>query len=318
MAKSKSFFGLRRGSTKSLTFQVLDGQQITKDRVTEVKNPRSNGQLVQRAIMATVMQAYSQGKAIFDHAFQGKSVGAANQREFMRLNANALRAAIANDINNGNGSKATALGRVVAPGAKSPVPFSYIISQGSYDQNLFVTDLVTGEPSAYMPIAETNQTVAAYCAAHNIVPGDIYTIVAFAASDTETYDDSSLGELASTPRCNFGFIRLIVKPGVLADEIVLTNPGQIFTQDNSKGTIIDLSQRAIDERWVPGECVSNPDLNVGAIGVIRSREDADLRSNTTMIFANSFGITADYIVPIWKAGTTKIGNSDLILEGGNF
>ena len=48
MAKSKSFFGLRRGSTKSLTFQVLDGVQITKDRVSEVKNPRSVSQMKQR------------------------------------------------------------------------------------------------------------------------------------------------------------------------------------------------------------------------------------------------------------------------------
>lgn len=33
MAKSSTYFGLRRGSTKSLTFSVADGKQITKDRV---------------------------------------------------------------------------------------------------------------------------------------------------------------------------------------------------------------------------------------------------------------------------------------------
>lgn len=37
MAQSKGFFGLRKGSTKSLTFSVLDGKQITKDRVYDVK-----------------------------------------------------------------------------------------------------------------------------------------------------------------------------------------------------------------------------------------------------------------------------------------
>lgn len=51
MAKSASFFGLRRGSTKTLTFSVLDGQQITKDRVTEVKNPRTDMQMQQRCLM---------------------------------------------------------------------------------------------------------------------------------------------------------------------------------------------------------------------------------------------------------------------------
>ena len=44
MAISKSFFGLRRKSTKSLTFSVLNGKQITKDRVSAVKNPKSEAQ----------------------------------------------------------------------------------------------------------------------------------------------------------------------------------------------------------------------------------------------------------------------------------
>ena len=59
MAKSKSFFGLRKGSTKTLTFSVLDGQQITKDRVTDVKNPRSKAQMEQRCILKTAALAYS-------------------------------------------------------------------------------------------------------------------------------------------------------------------------------------------------------------------------------------------------------------------
>ena len=47
MAQSKGFFGLRKGSTKSLTFSTLDGKQITKDRVYDVKNPRTENQMRQ-------------------------------------------------------------------------------------------------------------------------------------------------------------------------------------------------------------------------------------------------------------------------------
>ena len=57
MAQSKSFFGLRTGSTKSLTFQVYRGQQITKDRVTRVSNPQSDAQMQQRGL------SYSQNVA---------------------------------------------------------------------------------------------------------------------------------------------------------------------------------------------------------------------------------------------------------------
>ena len=61
MAKSKSFFGLRRGSTRSLTFSVLSGKQITKDRVSAVKNPKSEAQAMQRmrfALLSVNLAAY--------------------------------------------------------------------------------------------------------------------------------------------------------------------------------------------------------------------------------------------------------------------
>ena len=71
MAKSNSFFGLRRGSTKTLTFSVLDGQQITKDRVTEVKNPRTEMQMSQRCKLKTIALAYSGMKAAVYHSGEG-------------------------------------------------------------------------------------------------------------------------------------------------------------------------------------------------------------------------------------------------------
>lgn len=89
MAKSSSFFGLRSGSTKSLTFQVLRGQQITKDRVTRVSNPRSEAQMTQRALIPIVAAARAQLKGLVDHSFEGIAYGEASLREFSRLNLRA-------------------------------------------------------------------------------------------------------------------------------------------------------------------------------------------------------------------------------------
>lgn len=86
MAQSKSFFGLRKGSTKSLTFQVLNGKQITKDRVYNVKNPQTLAQMQQRALMATAVTAYSKMKAICDHSFEGIEVGSKTMGEFIKNN----------------------------------------------------------------------------------------------------------------------------------------------------------------------------------------------------------------------------------------
>lgn len=86
MAKSSSFFGLRRGSTKSLTFQVVNGKQVTKDRVTIVKNPRTYAQATQRAKMAAVADAYRALSSICDHSFESVTYGPESRRQFMSLN----------------------------------------------------------------------------------------------------------------------------------------------------------------------------------------------------------------------------------------
>ena len=89
MAKSKSFFGLRTGSTKSLTFQVYRGQQITKDRVYRVSNPRTEAQMTQRALIPIVAAARSVLKGLVDHSFEGVAYGEPSLKEFSKLNLRA-------------------------------------------------------------------------------------------------------------------------------------------------------------------------------------------------------------------------------------
>ena len=96
MAQSKSFFGLRRGSTKSLTFSTYNGKQVTKDRVTEVKNPRSSMQMSQRAVMSTVLKAYSSMKDICNHSFESIPYGQKSMNYFVSENARIIRSAAPN------------------------------------------------------------------------------------------------------------------------------------------------------------------------------------------------------------------------------
>ena len=86
MAKSKSFFGLRTGSTKSLTFQVYRGQQITKDRVYRVSNPRTEAQMKQRAIIPIVAASRAALKGLVDHSFEGVNYGNDSLKKFSELN----------------------------------------------------------------------------------------------------------------------------------------------------------------------------------------------------------------------------------------
>lgn len=86
MAKSSSFFGLRRGSTKSLTFQVYRGQQITKDRVTAVSNPQTTAQMEQRLKVPMVASARATLKSLINHSFEGVAYGEESLKEFSRSN----------------------------------------------------------------------------------------------------------------------------------------------------------------------------------------------------------------------------------------
>lgn len=121
MAKSKGFFGLRKGSTKSLTYSVLDGMQITKDRVYDVKNPRTESQMRQRMLMTTVGAAYKMLKSIADHSFEGFSSGMQCMRQFNSRNLNRFKQAAA--------AKGSVAFNSYKDGDINPLP--YILASGS-------------------------------------------------------------------------------------------------------------------------------------------------------------------------------------------
>lgn len=328
MAKGNLFQGMGRGKVGDVVFSRLNGEQISRVRNRHPKNPRSNSQLYQRAIMATIMQAYSAGKAIFDHSFEGYAVGAQNQRRFLSLNAKMLRQLVATDINTplkGDAQKA----RVVAPGVSVPVANPFIISRGSYQQNFFVYD-ADGTEFNY-PEATGNETVAAYASRNGLIAGDIYTFVILAekkdiAYQSNLYDDV----LASQNYCSFGFVRLIVKESLSSDTTPIRNLAQLFNVQNSGGDFT-VTETTL-QNWqmggslgLPGFIIGNDSdyTQTGAIGVIRSRLDQDLRSDSVMYVRygntadNMFGIASEYILDEWKNATTSVGDSDLILEGGD-
>jgi hypothetical protein len=328
MAKGNLFQGMGRGKVGDVVFSRLNGEQISRVRNRHPKNPRSNSQLYQRAIMATVMQAYSAGKAIFDHSFEGYAIGAQNQRRFLSLNAKMLRQLVATDINTpltGNSQKA----RVVGPGVSVPTADPFIISRGSYQQNLFSWD--DGDESFNLPEPKSAETVAQYATRVGLIAGDIYTFVAFAikkdiAYQSNLYDDA----LASQNYCSFGWVRLIVKENLSSINTAVGNYSQLFEVQNSGGDF-DINATNLASWSIDGQIGiislifnhSDAYTYKGAIGIIRSRLDADLRSDSTMYVCygnnaeNMFGIASEYILDEWKNATTSVGDSDLILEGGD-
>lgn len=312
MAKGNLFQGMARGAVGDVVFSRLNGQQVSRVRNRRPANPQTNSQLYQRAIMASVMQAYSYGKKIFDHSFEGKKTGSECQNAFLSLNSVKLRAAVAADLDNSR-TLADQVGHVISPKQKTVAPFGFIVSDGSYDNDL------TNELGV-MPAPAEGQTIAQYCAANGIVPGDYYTLVAFATTDEELFKVvGSTGEYGTLYGSKFGFVRLKVKDSVTTDTEVLTansTKNKIFTVDLSAGfeSIGGLSTSKLTDALTVGFELDG----LACSAVIRSRLDSGLRSHTEMVVTDNFatGIVSQYALDAWKQGTAQVGDSDLILEGG--
>ena len=131
MAKSKSFFGLRTGSTKSLTFQVYRGQQITKDRVYRVSNPRTDAQMKQRAIIPIVAASRAALKGLVDHSFEGVNYGNDSLKKFSELNLRSGALMVESYAPNGYSNPGFA-SLMVSTGSLSDGGVSIIIDEKGY------------------------------------------------------------------------------------------------------------------------------------------------------------------------------------------
>lgn len=331
MARGNLLLGMGRGSVGDVTFYRSDGQQLSRARNRKPRNPKTQGQLYQRAIMATVVKAYQAGQQIFDHSFQGYSKGSGCQRQFTSLNAKFLREAVSADFA-AERPTADQVTRFISPGANTPVANMYIISRGSYEQRLFSWN---GAAQAFeMPQVEQSQggaaeTVAEYAQRCGLIAGDIYTICLFAEREFTIYQPTFTDDaLACLLACEFGWARMIVKSGLASVNTACNTMSQLFDFQTSGGNFSQMA--SVLAAKSPGVPITMVDLMTGvegftftgSMGVIRSRLDQDLRSDSEMypIFgedaSNMFGIVPGYILDVWGAGSPEIGHSELILEGG--
>lgn len=286
MAKSKGFFGIRTGSTKNFTFSELHGEQITKERVSKVKNPRTISQMRQRMLMATIGAAYSYLKAIADHSFEGKTVGQQNMSEFMRLNLNKFRDA---SLNN------SATYAFNAYQDKLINPMRFILAKGSLPAMPFV-------------INATNQIELSYNVADASTAEKVYEVMGLNKGDMVTFvwvvGTSSLvgGIFKYTPN-RLNIVRLKAdKTGAIA------TPHDAFSfESNHDDLDINISKQGDVLK------LSSTIANIGAVILSRQSNGVWLRSDATMAGNKSIyeGVTVGN-----QLNTYPI-ESELILNGGD-
>lgn len=323
MATGNLFLGTARKSVGDVTFYVYRGVQRSRARRRVVANPRTVGQLIQRAVMGNVSHLYSVGKAIFDHAFEGRSSGQDNQLRFNRVNQARLKGLLVSDwdalqagtISSWDDYK----GRIGVRGMPGAAPFVGLqVSEGSYEQSFWsfdATDLVFDSPSP-----SAGQTVKQYAAANGLLPGDIYTYLVFAQVATGT----PLISYGSDPMeglypCRLKYLQLLVKDTVATDDTVIDSSvklDKLFTVYASEGLATDVLTQAIGSS-LDAEILGG---SLGGHAVIRSKYASPLRSTSLLMPSNPdgpTGLTVANLVEAW-GNSASVETVDEILEGENF
>lgn len=329
MAKGNMFQGMARGKVGDVVFYRMNGWQMSRVRNRKPKNPRTPEQMYQRAIIATVMKAYSAGKEIFDHSFENYRVGEENMRRFNSLNAIQLRNLIKQEVTNGT-DETESLVRVVGPKSPSCVANpGFIVSEGSLTNNFitFTPTSSTEDESFSINIAEPleNETVKQYFERLGIYNDDIFTIVSFMPTRQVVSSIEGISSKYSQQfETLFGWYR-IKMTGDLNSNSQASNIklGEIATfEKGGNAMIINMTNVTLGGKVLS---YNTFDLSVvqvaGTMAIIRSKNNSMLRSTETMRLVNNkinhpTGITTEWILDAWMKEKDQIGQSELILEGG--
>ena len=281
MAKSSNFFGLRTGSTKSLTFSVYRGQQITKDRVTRISNPRTTAQMMQRALIPIVAAARTSLKGIVDHSFEGIAYGEASLKVFSSLNLRKDFLSVASYPPKGYSNMGFANLQI----SKGTIAEQAQILTG-YDQFKFVLPMPSDAPALKFPAigkglsaAPIFNYLAKYATDNNIAsfqPGTQVTPISVYTSDVISVNTPNGKK--EVPLANYDITRFLI-------------PGS----DTSAAQIEDVNKQWTVETEIPTEGAEKADL-ISSDGITRL----------------SFFKTSDGLVVDFETGNTPDGGGVIL------
>ena len=293
MAQSKGFFGLRKGSTKSLTFSVLDGKQITKDRVYDVKNPRTEAQMRQRMLMTTIGAAYKTLKSIADHSFEGYSSGMQCMRQFNSRNLNRFKQAAA--------AKGSVAFNEYKDGDINPMPF--ILASGSLPGFAFKFDETSNLEIVGEKEGADFTTAEGIYAALGVQRNDLITFC------TVIGEGATTNGVYSYKAENFNIVRLYCdKSGKV------TKPADAFTiSTNNDQASITMSTAA------NAITIKTGAADFGAVIQSRKNDSGWLRSDAVMIVAEDVisGVKTANQLATYPVGTELILNNGPMANQGD-
>lgn len=309
MAKARFSKGLRRGSTKTETYSTLSTRkegriQIIKDRVTDITNPQTDAQMLNRVCFVTASQAAAKMYDIISISQEGESKPEYARQLFISQNTELLKKAAYKRVGLARHYRAA-----YAPkGNQQLIPNSYQISKGSLTVPQYLVPKTTEGGSSFaaaafaafgtkdaegsylsqittpLKVGSTYDAASLWQVLFGLMPGDQLTFPqiygngvaqALYAGDSE---DSAIED--KTINTQFCAPRLVLKKEMPTATVTITASGDLTT-------IKSLMLNGIDE-----EASYMPLVNrfFAVLSIDEILEDTDVYIKIDETYGNVFGV----------------------------
>ena len=336
MAKGNLFLGHARGKVGSLVFSRQNGEQVTRALNARPKNPKTDPQIVQRAIAGTIMYAYSYLQEICNHSFEGVAYGAKSQQYFTKVNMDLLRQLYSANPTNTNTMMFS------KKNSKSAVANAYIISKGSIN-NTPVQPEIVKQGGVYLlnnikfPDIKNEQTVSDYLASIGLAKAkDQITLILIRPTQDvigKQYDDPQKNQYRLDTLQIDRAIRTDYSPEDVSFATAEGSDNKKWYDELSK--CIEFKKNS---NWKGLEQIIDPAFNnkvgleiktegVLAAGIIYSAFDnvkGWLRSNAQLVCTNSVfdgknfnhvGLSAGNLIDYWDDSASVVVSNRLLNNG---
>lgn len=291
MSKGNLFMGFGRGKVGSVVLARSKGQQVARAYNDAPKNPRSEGQMMQRSIFASAVKFFSQGRqAFYQFAFENKSAKQSDYNAFVAANA----------------KRGMHVSKVAFDESTYPVLAPWMMSKGSLPELDLVYETEGNKYKLNLPGLSAGATWGVVSQLlkdmYGLSGGDIVTIVTINAQGSKA-DNTPVVEPEKRGQIKWDIKQALLDVG----------------SDSAVADIFGTGAVAI-EGGITFMGVASADTACGACVTISRMTDAGLKVNDSYIVMNGVAATIyenckaqgyiDKVLASWKA----TGKS--ILEGG--
>ena len=279
------------------------GKRLARIRQTEVKNPKTDGQVIQRMILATAAKAYGRMKSIVDHSFQGITYGGESQSYFLKRNMERIRNYVAASlkmfpasINNPleyvglaepNNAFESGLGLLISQGTIPSIPVIVSTKKEGDEQIQYVSGF--GQTAAF----ENTPTIQNVLDMLGASAGDQITVVAL----------SNEGIMSRS--------RYVIKAEATKAELAAEwdQEGAADAFDANKteiSSVVQLGYADANKAMYP---IISTNLIGTAVIISRKMNDVWERSTQYLVPMTQDGVSQNVqgLIDLWKLGTTPVG-----------